>query len=414
MTKSPTALETAFRLYTVVDVLDEGGAGRVYRVADESGNEFAAKVLHPDRLTVERRARFKNEIAFCQRNRHPNVLTVIDHGVVAFESKRAPFYVMDLFDGSIRRLYKSTLTSEAKLRIFGQLLDGVEAAHLQGVYHRDLKPENALYLKDHNRIVVADFGIAHFREEQLFTAVETAPNTRLANFLYAAPEQRSRGKNVDGRADIYALGLMLNELFTGHVPSGTDFARISHASADLAYLDDIVDEMIRQDPERRPLKIDAIKANLIGRKKEFVTRQQLDAAQLRVVPASDLSDSLLDDPPRLVDFEWANGTLTLVLSRSVNGDWINAFQSIGSRQSVLGADVTNFQFSGEKAIVRAEYRSVQDIINYFKEWLPRALAMYRMQLERKRTATENSERERLHREREELERQLALRRSKTI
>jgi serine/threonine protein kinase len=107
------------------------------------------------------------------------------------------------------------------LPIFSQILDGVESAHPQGVWHRDLKPENILYSLANGTLIVADFGIAHFEEQDLLTAVETQPNERLANFLYAAPEQKIRAKSADSRSDIYALGLMLHEMFTGDVPLGT-------------------------------------------------------------------------------------------------------------------------------------------------------------------------------------------------
>jgi serine/threonine protein kinase len=87
-----------------------------------------------------------------------------------------------------------------------------------GVNHRDLKPENILYHMESNTLGVADFGIARFRQEDLITAVKTGPQEKLANFVYAAPEQRFAGRPVDLRADIYALRLIMNEMYTGEVP----------------------------------------------------------------------------------------------------------------------------------------------------------------------------------------------------
>src|SRR3981081_1724934 len=101
------------------------------------------------------------------------------------------------------------------LPLFVKILDGVEAAHLQGVIHRDLKPENILVDSKGAHPAIADFGIASFTEDLLVTSVETAPTQRLANFQYAAPEQRLGGRTVRDTADIYALGLILNEMFTG-------------------------------------------------------------------------------------------------------------------------------------------------------------------------------------------------------
>ena len=88
---------------------------------------------------------------------------------------------------------KEGLKKDHILPLFSQLLNGVEAAHLRKVIHRDLKPENILYDPRGNRVIVADFGIAQFQEEELYTAVETKAEDRLANFQYAAPEQRKRG-----------------------------------------------------------------------------------------------------------------------------------------------------------------------------------------------------------------------------
>jgi serine/threonine protein kinase len=112
------------------------------------------------------------------------------------------------------------LSSKQVLLLFSQVLDGVEAAYRSRVVHRDLKPENVLYETEANRVLMADFGIADFEEDELLTAVASKHADRLASIAYAVPEQRVRNQQADHRADIYALGLMLNEMFTGHVLQG--------------------------------------------------------------------------------------------------------------------------------------------------------------------------------------------------
>jgi serine/threonine protein kinase len=109
------------------------------------------------------------------------------------------------------------------LPLFSGILDGVEAAHLLRVTHRDLKPENIL-CDEKSLPVVADFGIAHFEEDIIATAVKTPAGAKMANLSYSAPEQRMRGAAVDLRADIFALGLILNEMFTRSVPQGVGYA----------------------------------------------------------------------------------------------------------------------------------------------------------------------------------------------
>ena len=80
---------------------------------------------------------------------------------------------MPLFDSSLRPLLREGINQGKIMPYFGQILDGVEAAHLSNVVHRDLKPENILFDKEKDTIVIADFGIARFQEDQLITAVET-------------------------------------------------------------------------------------------------------------------------------------------------------------------------------------------------------------------------------------------------
>jgi serine/threonine protein kinase len=151
------------------------------------------------------------------------------------------------------------------MSIFLQILDGVQEAHLRSIWHRDLKPENILYDPITNSAVVTDFGIAHFAEDLLHTTVETRNSDRLANFRYAAPEQRAN-KKVDQRADIYALGLILYEMFTGELLQGTAHKQIGSVTQHFAYLDSVVEKMSRQSPDDRPTSIGEIKEALSPRR----------------------------------------------------------------------------------------------------------------------------------------------------
>jgi serine/threonine protein kinase len=359
MRKTLPALETTFETYESVGPLADGGAGHVVKVKDSQGHVLAVKLLNPDRSNALRRKRFKNEVLFCSREVHPNVVRVIDHGVTTLRGVLVPFYVMPLYDGSLRDLLNESPGPDVVLKMFSQLIDGVEAAHLCGVTHRDLKPENVLIRRSDMSLAVADFGIAHFVDEELYTAVETKASERLANFKYAAPEQKERGHPTGAFTDVYALGLMLNELFTRRVPAGAGYTTIADVVPEYAYLDAIVAHMIQQNSANRLQSIDGVKKALIARRKEFVTRQELDAARGRVVPVGASSDPLLDDPPSLVDFDWREGVLTLVLSRPVTNEWVRAFQNIGSRTSVMGADITDFRIAGNKAVVGIRDTDVQ-------------------------------------------------------
>jgi serine/threonine protein kinase len=175
--KAAINLQTAFGEYTLDEQLGEGGAGRVYGGVDDSGAQIAIKVL--TQTSSDKKRRFKNEIAFLARNKHANIVTVTDHGV-ATGTVKSPFYVMRRYNGNLRNLMGKSLPDEA-MKSFSQILDGVEAAHLQGVTHRDLKPENVLFDNGNHALAVADFGVASFTDDQLATLVETAPTQRLAN-----------------------------------------------------------------------------------------------------------------------------------------------------------------------------------------------------------------------------------------
>jgi serine/threonine protein kinase len=309
-------------------------------------------------------------------NSHRNIVTAVDYGVALVDGVKSPFFVMPLFNDSLRTVMARGIPVQKALPIFSQILDGVEAAHLHGVVHRDLKPENCLYNAKDGVLVVADFGIAQFTAEELYTLVETGPHARLANFQYAAPEQRSRKAVVDKRADIYSLGLILNELFTGQVPHGTQYKTIGLVVPEYSYLDDIAAEMLRQDPGHRPAKIEAVKHQLIARDSDFVEKQRLDALRRTVVPSKEVSDPLISDPPRLLDAKWNGTHVILILSRPINQMWIWCLQNMGSFTSVLGKEPERFEISGNKATIAAREIEIQDVVDYFKGWLPRVNSLY--------------------------------------
>ncbi|MFC2018683.1 serine/threonine-protein kinase [Chloroflexota bacterium] len=401
--KTPTIFTTTFATYTATAIIGEGGSGRIYKVADDSGESFAIKLLEPSRITKEKVKRFKNELSFCQKNRHQHILSVSDHGVIVNEKQSSPFYVMPLFDGSLRDILASGIPADRVLYYFAQILDGVEAAHLQSVIHRDLKPENILYRASEDHLIVADFGIAHFEEDVLHTAVETKDETRLANFQYAAPEQRVRGMGQDRRTDIYALGLMLNEMFTAEIVSGTGHKMIATVAPEYEYLDDMVDKMLRQSLKERPDSIEEIKMQLIGRKEEYVIRQRLSELQRTVVPVSDLDDPLISDPLRIVDVDWNKGTLTINFQQPVNPQWIIALNNMGNYESAFGIGPEVFKFRGEKAMVGASERDAPRVLKYFRQWLPKANAVYEQRLRQSKKAEEREQRKELERQIEEQE-----------
>jgi tRNA A-37 threonylcarbamoyl transferase component Bud32 len=258
--KFVTALDT----YTRIGQLGAGGSGTVYEVRGSDNETYALKQLGRQ-IDTKRLQRFKNEIWFCSKSNHKNIISVLDHGIVETEDGARPFYVMPRYHGTLRTLLSAGISHDRVLSLFMQVLEGVAAAHLQNVFHRDLKPENVLYDEPKDTLLISDFGIAHFAEDDLYTAVETSNHDRLANFQYSAPEQRVRHKPVDQRADIYALGLILNEMFTSQILQGVGFKKISEIAPRYSYLDDVISQMVQHEPERRPTTLQVVKDQLAAR-----------------------------------------------------------------------------------------------------------------------------------------------------
>lgn len=390
MAKLPP-FETPFDSYTYVGVIGEGGAGMVYEVRNSASETFALKCLTPERVNADRLKRFKNEIAFCQKQDHPNIVKVLDTGATNLRGVKVPFYVMRRYTGTLRS-HMGGLQAGDVLRAFSQLLNGVEAAHLSNVWHRDVKPENVLWDQAGASLVLSDFGIAHFEVEEIYTAVETKAAARMANFLYSAPEQRVRGAKVDHRADIFSLGLILNELFTGEVPQGSGFKRVGSVHSEYSYVDDLVDAMIQQDPQRRPQSIEEIKKELIGRRNAFVALQQYEAAKKQVVPTWGVVDF---DHISLVGLDYSKGMLTLQLSRNVPAGWAQEFQHPrGGHTAIMGYGPETFQVRGNTLTlnIRDDERLVQEVVNHAKNYVAAANRGYVQQQQELNARNEHEQR----------------------
>lgn len=379
MAKTGRVFETAFETYTAVQQVGSGGSGVVFLVKTPEEQELALKVLDCSKTPREKVKRFQNEIQFCQRQASDRIVRVLDYGQAPDGSI---FYLMPYYAKTLRDLIKKQLPMNERLPLYVQVLDSVEAAHLLGVCHRDIKPENLLYDAGTNRIVLADFGIARFQEDELLTVIVTGRNERLANFAYAAPEQRKAGKAVDQRADIYALGLILNEMFTGEIPQGTGFRQIRETASDFAYLDELVDMMVQQQPEQRIQSVAKVKQELIGRGNNFVSLQKLELLKKQVVPESEVSDPIIADPIRVVekvDWNVIESTLTLRLNQPINAKWEQCFRFRATGFSTNFSH-GNIRFSGDRVFIHVNEHFVPQGIQYLQQYVPTANEEYAAQV----------------------------------
>lgn len=405
--KKGEKLKTAFDTYSVEEQRGAGGSGEVYTVCDSDGLVFVSKILDKGKASSAQLEQFRNAIEFCARGTHLNIVRVLDSGLA---KKGASFHVMPLYAESLRHLISRGIAPERVLPYFGQVLDGVEAGHLNRIWHLDLKPENLLHDADHQHLVVTDFGIFHLIDEDLLTAAETNDSEQLANFPYAAPEQKARGHEVDQRADIFALGLILNEMFTGAAPQSSEFQTIASISPAHAYLDDLVSQMTNPDPAERPPSIDEIKKQLIARGNEFFSRQRLNSLRSEVLPESEAGDSFLANPIRIVSADYSDGTIFFKLNANPTPNWIAAFKNPRSAFSFYtGAEPETFAFSGDAMNVKLPGdANARQFVQYTKSYIDLANAQYREHVIAFHQRQMLAEREALRRQLAEEERRLRI------
>src|SRR5215510_13979077 len=205
--------------YYLESELGVGGMGTVYRAGRLLiGDRVAVKVLHPDQMADPQAVeRFRREAQTAARLKHPNVVTIYDFGV---SREGLNYQVMELAEGeSLRSLVErhGRLAETAAAEIIRQVCAALDEAHRQGIVHRDIKPENILVqiIPGGLRVKVLDFGIAALRD------VKAGRLTRTGSVIgtphYMSPEH-CLGEELDGRSDIYSLGIVLFEMLTGVVP----------------------------------------------------------------------------------------------------------------------------------------------------------------------------------------------------
>jgi serine/threonine protein kinase len=256
--------------YRIIALLGKGGMGEVYRADDLTLGQGVAMKFLPDEAARDEALleRFRNEVRMARRVSHPNVCRVYDVGEVDGQT----FFTMEYVDGEdlaslLRRIGR--LPPDKALDIARHLCAGLAAAHAKGVLHRDLKPANIM-LDGRGQVVITDFGLAGVADDI------RGPEVRSGTPAYMSPEQLA-GREVSPRSDIYALGLVLYEVFTGKRAFAESPAKLLHAGADrtpsrpssvVKDLDPIVEKVILRcletDPSSRPATALAVAAALPG------------------------------------------------------------------------------------------------------------------------------------------------------
>ena len=260
--------------YKVVEKLGSGGMGVVYKAEDTRLHRFVALKFLPEHFAGNPQwlNRFQREAQAVSALNHPNICTLYDIG----EHAGNAFIAMEFLDGQNLRqiLDRGPLRTEQILDLTLQIADGLEAAHLKGIVHRDIKPANIFVLKQ-GQAKLLDFGLAKLSRQSPIleglpaaldsqASVLTETGLAVGTVAYMSPEQ-VRGEALDGRSDLFSLGIVLYEMATGVQPfsrktSGAISAAILHEvppSALLlnpnipAKLDEIINKALEKKPELR-------------------------------------------------------------------------------------------------------------------------------------------------------------------
>ncbi|HKJ82006.1 MAG TPA: protein kinase [Ignavibacteriaceae bacterium] len=199
--------------YKILEKLGEGGMGEVYKAQDTKLDRFVALKFLPSEMTAseEDKARFIQEAKAASAMNHPNVCTIHD----IQDHNGQLFIVMEFIDGVTLRNNKQLLSEKRILEIAAQVADGLGAAQEKGIVHRDIKPENIMLRKD-GIVQIMDFGLAKLRETSGVSRL-TKAGTTMGTMGYMSPEQ-VQGLDVDYRTDIFSLGVVMYEMFSGETP----------------------------------------------------------------------------------------------------------------------------------------------------------------------------------------------------
>lgn len=236
--------------FRVGRLLGKGGMGRIYEAIQEPlGRSVALKVLRNneqlDALDVlEFQKRFALEAASCARLQHPNIVVVHDFGALDERFGHGCYLAMELVDGETLQacIQRGPMAWERALRVTLEIARALAAAHRQGMIHRDLKPANVMLsvTPEGERVKVLDFGLVKLLADD--SEKITMDDVFLGSPRYMSPEQIQQ-QTLDGRSDLYSLGVCLHQMLAGKTP----FERETAAQTLVAHLHDSVPPLARQD-----------------------------------------------------------------------------------------------------------------------------------------------------------------------
>lgn len=284
----PEPLPERVGSFEILGEIGSGAFGIVLRGRQENpAREVAVKVLRPGATTRETLRRFRQEVEILSRLQHPGIAQVYEAGVADLGRGMQPFYAMEYIRGRPVTQYTAEERPSAreKGRLLLELCRAVHHAHKKGVVHRDLAPSNIL-VDDEGRPRIVDFGIARPLERDASQTLRTRADQIMGTIPYMSPEQIRAPDGVDTLSDVYALGVVGFEMFTGSLPY--DLAGLSAAEA-MRVITDVEPRRARELDPDLPRDVECILGRALGKEPE---RRYASAAEM----AEDLQRFLRHEP----------------------------------------------------------------------------------------------------------------------
>ena len=382
--KKGAIVKTTFDEYTLIKQIGQGGNGKVFSATNGNGDSVAIKFVERN-VSANKLKRFKNEIYFCERHEHKNIVEILDRGYITLDNIEYVFYVMPLCAETLRDKMKAKINPEDAVTIFIGLIEGLSFAHKLGTIHRDIKPENIMFRAECLEPIICDFGIAHFAEDELLTIIETKKGDRMANFQYAAPEQRVKGEAASAQTDIYAAALILNEMFTGEIPLAGDHKTIASVAPDYAYLDDVFAQLFKQKAAVRLYPEEKILTEM----KIRAEQHQRDQEKLRLQKVVDEAASPEEFNAAVTKKEYVNGSIVFTFDRELPYEWFRILSGghLGNYSALVGYGPEELEKVGRYAVGMPVHASespnrIKLIVESVLAWIPKANAAYSARIKR--------------------------------
>lgn len=246
------------KIYSVGERIGKENIYKLCRIKNDiiSDSQYIIKI----NVGKTKKDRFDYEIELIKSLKSKYIVEIISYGEIEYrkkeEIKRYKYYVMKKYDCDFRKIISEDKTINQKLELYLKMCKTIKYIHDKNIVHRDIKPENFLYDRKNNDIVLCDFGIAKDLNGNKNLTVESE---KIANSNYCAPEQRKIGNKIFGfYTDIYALGIILNELITTETGYGINYRRIFDVDASYGELDEVVNRMIEYNYEERENNINNV------------------------------------------------------------------------------------------------------------------------------------------------------------